>query len=695
MSTSLTGYFSGGTGSINNGVGAVNSGVAMSVTPTLTTTYTLTVTDPQGLSASASTTVKVVSPIVLQIGTAALPYTGTIGTNTSGYYQITGMTQGHRYAISINATNYPTITYYSDAAYTQPVQCDPNVYASGCIIEAPGSSLWVRIKTSYFYGSSVTINAVHVSAPTEFEGTWKSPVVLDDSVSGNLPHVGKVDKYNSYYTIQGLTIGKQYTIWLQSMSDDARLGTLDPTTHTWVGGLCNPDKTMINGFQNPESCTWVATDTKIDIGVSNTSASSNVSYILRVEPAVSSEGTKAAPVAMAYTSTAGKVTVSGRVATAGTSYYHVTGLTGGTNYLISLAGIARSLQPGSYDPPTIQSYDADASFSTTSACTSTASLANTYQCTVTASGSDLYFTVVGPAQYSGMTYNLTVSPVPLTDGNPTAVSLTTSSLPYNGQVNEQFVPPGTDYLYSNYTVTGLTPSTFYQVFLKNLTGVASLSAWPTSSSTIACSATSDTTATCALSSDSNGSISIRVGAISDSSNTYAGALYSLDVKPAFQLTTTYNDTSGPIAIPDPGPSNNPVSPVLVPITVSGSPVTSISDVTVEFYITHGYSSQLTIKLIAPDGTVVPLVAPNTVTTSFYGYIGTKLNDYAPERLDGASGGIEAPSQPFYGVYRARLPLHVLRGMDANGTWTLSILDDQYTNVSGQTGEYRAWGISFK
>ena len=377
----------------------------------------------------------------------------------------------------------------------------------------------------------------------------------------------------------------------------------------------------------------------------------------------------------------------------------MTGLTSGTSYLVSIAGIGRSISSTSYDPLTIQPYGTDATYTTAATCAATAD----YQCTVSAASADLYLAVVGPSQYSGMTYNLTVSPVPVAQGNPTPVALTTSQLPYSDQVN-QTISGGYNYLNSNYAVSGLIANTNYQVFLKNMTGIASLEAWATSSSVIGCAATSDTTATCSVSSGTGGAINIRVGAIPNSYNRYAGALYLLDVKPAFQLSTnaTYKDMSGTTtfagtAIPDPGPYNNTVSPLLIPITVSGSTVTSISDVTVELFITHGYASQLTISLIAPDGTVVPLIAPNILSTSMGGpgFLGTQLNDYAPVRLDGADGRSPFAAEPFYGAFRPRLPLHVLRGKNANGAWTLSILDDQYANISGQTGAYRAWGISFK
>jgi hypothetical protein len=55
-STTLTGTFSNGTGMVDNGVGAVTSGTAVTVKPTVTTTYTLTVSGT-GTPATAKVTV--------------------------------------------------------------------------------------------------------------------------------------------------------------------------------------------------------------------------------------------------------------------------------------------------------------------------------------------------------------------------------------------------------------------------------------------------------------------------------------------------------------------------------------------------------------------------------------------------------------------------------------------------------------
>ena len=57
--TKLTAVFSNGTGSVNNSVGAVTSTLAVNVAPSVTTTYTLTVTNTAGTQVTAQATVTV------------------------------------------------------------------------------------------------------------------------------------------------------------------------------------------------------------------------------------------------------------------------------------------------------------------------------------------------------------------------------------------------------------------------------------------------------------------------------------------------------------------------------------------------------------------------------------------------------------------------------------------------------------
>lgn len=65
-SARLTAIFSNGSGSINNGIGAVASGATMTIAPTQTTTYTLTVTNNKLVQTTAKLTVAVEPKLIAQ-----------------------------------------------------------------------------------------------------------------------------------------------------------------------------------------------------------------------------------------------------------------------------------------------------------------------------------------------------------------------------------------------------------------------------------------------------------------------------------------------------------------------------------------------------------------------------------------------------------------------------------------------------
>lgn len=61
-STTLTAVFSNGAGQVDHGIGAVSNGVPVTVSPTLDTTYTLTVSNSQGVTVTRKVVVAVVAP---------------------------------------------------------------------------------------------------------------------------------------------------------------------------------------------------------------------------------------------------------------------------------------------------------------------------------------------------------------------------------------------------------------------------------------------------------------------------------------------------------------------------------------------------------------------------------------------------------------------------------------------------------
>ena len=121
-SASLTGVFSNGTGVITPGNLAVSSGTAISVTPTDTTTYILTVTNSAGVTTSLTATVTVnaanpAAPTGLSAkagnATVALSWTASAGATSYNFYR--GTTAGGESTTAL-ATGITTTTYTDSTA---------------------------------------------------------------------------------------------------------------------------------------------------------------------------------------------------------------------------------------------------------------------------------------------------------------------------------------------------------------------------------------------------------------------------------------------------------------------------------------------------------------------------------------------------------------------------------------------------
>lgn len=141
---------------------------------------------------------------------------------------------------------------------------------------------------------------------------------------------------------------------------------------------------------------------------------------------------------------------------------------------------------------------------------------------------------------------------------------------------------------------------------------------------------------------------------------------------------TFNGSGGTI------PDNSPA--VYFPITVSGLPVSSLdSSFGVEsvcINITHSNDYQLTIQLLAPDGTLIDLSMNN----------GGTGNNYFNTCFSGlATTSITAVSPPFSGTYQPEGILgNVNNGQNGNNTWQLKVQDHN----SPSTGTLSSWSITF-
>ena len=591
-----------------------------------------------------------------------LPYSSTVASNGNSYYRINNLTTGSRYRLAIGqATDSVSLNVFRDLFVTD-AQCDPN-FSSGliCYFVSENNSIALHVDGTFaFDGAGFDIELTHLSTASQFEGTWYRPQVYQ-ATNTDLPRIGIVDNYNSYYQLSGLQSNRHYTIeYTSKTADTAALLFLDPVSGRSVSMACNPDtRTNLTGNKD-EACTFQAQSSDLYIIANgNAQIAGDSPFIMKMTPGPIPEGTVNTPISLAYTG--GLLTHQGRVDIT-SSYYHVSGLTIGDDFMVRLSG-NEGLAANVFV------YDGDSSFTTPVTCTITNQFgANTY-CILTANASDMYIKVAGPTTPPGVNYSLNVSPVPVRE---TVTSLPVANLPYSGSVDE---------FSSEYTVTGLNANSLYIAKLTDVNGILALDAWDDSSSVIACSFRTRISGGCLLGSGPNGAIKIRVSTGEQGGdNNEPGGTFNLDLKAAPVLTATFQSTDTPLVITD-----NVAAGVDSQIVVNGA-VTEIANMSIEVFIAHGYTTDVALQLTAPDGTIIPLVA------NLYGseYINTVFNDYAEQNISAATG------LRYSRRFRPIAPLHILNGKNANGLWTLNVADNANSNRSDALGGVlHRWGLSFE
>ncbi len=122
------------------------------------------------------------------------------------------------------------------------------------------------------------------------------------------------------------------------------------------------------------------------------------------------------------------------------------------------------------------------------------------------------------------------------------------------------------------------------------------------------------------------------------------------------------------------------APNSIESTIRVSGLQTLKEVTISLDIKHTYTADLNIALISPNGVGVVLVAGR----------GRNGNDFNDTHFDDrASVAIADALPPFQGTYRPEGKLSTLKGVQANGIWTLSVVDDAYRDG----GSLKGWSLS--
>ncbi len=186
QSTTLNYVFSKGNGSIDQGIGAVTSSGSMMVSPTITTTYTLTVTNAAGTSVTAMVTITIDSvppvitytPLPSTTSTASIPLSVTVTDNievstVSVFYAINGgafsssacsAAGGNTWNCNIpGEPSGSAIAYYITASDTagnlasNTSAAAPNLYTVGTAVIPAGTYTNIALFSGSSLGGNVTV----------------------------------------------------------------------------------------------------------------------------------------------------------------------------------------------------------------------------------------------------------------------------------------------------------------------------------------------------------------------------------------------------------------------------------------------------------------------------------------------------------------------------------------------------------
>lgn len=155
--------------------------------------------------------------------------------------------------------------------------------------------------------------------------------------------------------------------------------------------------------------------------------------------------------------------------------------------------------------------------------------------------------------------------------------------------------------------------------------------------------------------------------------------FDLTVGSLGAMITTVHSSSGAVGIPDAGQIERSLA-------VSAPGV--IEDIQVRVRANHTWVGDLTLTLIAPDGTVIPLFNGYGGSGDNLGSGATNCTGFMTTFDETSQVRIWEDSAPFRGSYRPEQSLSLLRGKTAAGTWKLRIRD----GYAGDTGVLYCWEL---
>ena len=348
-------------------------------------------------------------PLPTTFLTVGVPIRDTVFLGGFNVYSVS-VIPGALYKISITAlTDDADLLFFgTDSTFTVLSACAvdntaiPGFANEDCIAAAAGSTLFLGVD-----GTFLTTQAGVYTIDVELLAVTNLDVT---NVNLNIPVSGVTTKAGAVvYSLPSSLTNAAYTIGITGLTDDADLSVFGNDGTFASLAACSIDNTFKAGTR-PEDCTLTSSGGALYFVVDGIfSTASTVSYtaLAAAAPGVASpadEGSIGTPVDIFI-----HTPETGQVGFAGTSFYRINGLTGGTHYTVSIIGLT-----GDSD---LTVYDSDGTFTTpaNASCLikNTALLGTRPEdCTLQVSGSILYFSIKAFTTSGGAAYIILVEPGP-------------------------------------------------------------------------------------------------------------------------------------------------------------------------------------------------------------------------------------------------------------------------------------------
>ena len=598
------------------------------------------------------------------IGSLPLTHSGAVGPITTlnqtlvagqSYYRLTRLNIGDRYRLSI--TNLQSGDARADFTQLPPLYCDPNFSSTNsCQFVAAQEQVEFTVKgDNAIFGDAFDLTFEQLAPHHLFDGSWHSPFTISTSDEHTVRHLAISDHdASSYYQLRNLNPTIDYHVFATGKTNGLSLSVFDVNTGNAIySPNCDALGNHNNQLSGDEICTITASTvaylraeaTSLNVPTSLHGTASSSEGLLSIVPGVSNQGSVTDPIILTITDSAA---THFDVSVKNHSVYEVRNLPTNRAMLFSIAGATSvtSVTPMDNNGNQVP-------------CESSGHIF----CVVTPRQSTQLLRISADDVRGGQRLKLTVAPSP----DNQSISLPSDQLPYQGSVGDW---------YSNYTINGLTPNTLYLVEAANASASLEIAAWPGNANVIDCinRTRNSFTAGCGIKADNTGSINFRAS----TTDSQPGAFFTVDAIPALPLSSEFTSADTPLRVPD-----NDAAGVTSFINVQN--VSVITDISVSLLLEHGYSQDIKVTLISPEGQRVILA--EHVSQSRYTH--TVFTDLA------ARDSTSAEASRYRRSFRPAEPLHPLRDINANGQWQLHIADDRDSNISTASGgTLISWGISF-